>query len=180
MKPAQCLPSLLVIALFGGAATTQASGEMFRGSGLKPGEPYKGRMLSVDELDACLEVERTIRTLDSEIDQAELVQSLSNTRQRGLESVISAERQRLDLSDAGDVADFNAKVDELGREIDEYNARVQSNNDHILQRGAAVDRFNADCTHGYYDADMLKALSLRERRLAAQIEAKKQAPEKSH
>ncbi len=155
------------------APTLRASGDMFRESGLQPGEPYRGRMLSVDELDVCLGIEAEIYALDSDIDQAELIQSLSDSRQRGLDMLISAERQMLDRSDEKAVADFNKKVDELGAEINEYNARVELNNGRINQRGALVDRFNADCSFGYYDADILAARSRRERRLAAKIEAEK-------
>ena len=155
------------------AHPVRATSDMFRGSGLQPGEPYRGRMLTVDELDVCLGIEAEIRTLDSDTDQAELIQSLSDSRQRGLDMLISAERQMLDRSDKKAVADFNKKVDELGAEINEYNARVEHNNNRINQRGTLVDRFNADCSFGYNDADMLAARSRRERRLAAEIEAKK-------
>jgi chromosome segregation ATPase len=176
----RCRPTLFAL-VFSCACinSTWASGDKFPGSGLKPGEAPEGRVLTLNELDACLEVERTLRRLDSEIDQAELIQSLSDTRQRGLDSIISAERQTLDRSDAGDVSEFNARIDELGREIDEYNARVEPNNERIRAHTAAVERFNAECTFRYYEADMLKALSQRERRLAAEIEAETKAAEKS-
>ncbi len=165
-------PGLLAFVLVF-AHPVRATGDMFQGSGLQPGEPYRGRMLSVDELDVCLGIEAEIYALDSDIDQAELIQSLSDSRQRGLDMLISAERQMLDRSDEKAVADFNKKVDELGTEINEYNARVELNNGRINQRGTLVDRFNADCAFGYYDADLLAARSRRERRLAARIEAEK-------
>jgi hypothetical protein len=42
-----------------------------------------------------------------------------------------------------------------------------------------VDRFNSDCAaFGYFEADLLKARSLREKRLGVEIEAQKQAAAK--
>jgi hypothetical protein len=152
-----------------------ANGGMFRESGLKPGEVYEGRMLTVDELDACLEVESTLRTLDSEIDHAELSRSVQESRYRSLGHRISTEEQFLDTTDAKAVAHFNELVREHQQLIDAYNAEVEPINARIDRQAEATERFNSECLFGYYDSDLLKARSRRERRLAAQIEAEQRA-----
>jgi hypothetical protein len=176
--PGNTLPALLILAI----ATAQpalANGGMFRGSGLKPGEVYDGRMLTVDELDACLGVEDDIRDLDSDIEQAEMLRSIEEQRYRSLDYRISVEKQTLDTSDARAVEHYNDLLDEHRKLTDAYNAGVASFNARLDQQSAAVDRFNGDCAaFGYYESDLLKARSLREKRLGAEIEAQKQAAAK--
>ncbi len=158
------------------AQSAAASGDMFRGSGLKPGEAYSGRVMTVDELDACLGIEADIRTLDSEITHAEMLRSLEDSRYRGLGHRISTEEQFLDKSDAKAVERFNELVRELQQLVNALNAGVEPINARLDRHAAAVERFNTECAaYGYNESDMLKARSARERRLNAEITARKQA-----
>jgi hypothetical protein len=156
------------------AQSAAASGDMFRGSGLKPGEAHSGRVMTVDELDACLGVEADIRTLDSEITHAEMLRSLDDSRYRGLGHRISTEEQFLDKSDAKAVEHFNELVRELQQLVDSLNAQVEPINARLDRHAVAVERFNTECAaYGYNESDMLKARSARERRLAFEIDARK-------
>jgi hypothetical protein len=158
------------------AQPAAASGDMFRGSSLKPGQAYSGRVMTVDELDACLGIESDIRTLDSEITHAEMLRSLEDSRYRGLGHRISTEEQFLDKSDAKAVERFNELVRELQQLVDSLNAEVEPINARLDRHTAAVERFNTECAaYGYNESDMSEALSARERRLNAEIAAGKQA-----
>jgi hypothetical protein len=158
------------------AQSAGAGGDLFDGSGLKPGQTYSGRRLTVAELDACLGVEADIRTLDSEIDHAEMLRSLADSRYRSLGHRISTEEQFLDKSDAKAVDHFNELVREHQQMVDDYNAQVEPINARLDRHAAAVERFNSECAaYVYYESDLSAARSARERRLSAEIAARKPA-----
>ena len=150
-----------------------ADAEMFRGSALKAGAPHNGRTLSVAELDACLDIENEVTSLKSTIDQSDLFASVAESRYRGLAQVIDAKRSFLDTSDQEDIDDFNLLVKEQSDAVDAYNALVVPLNEAVGKHTSAVERFNAQCAEiDYYESDLVKAYSVRERRLAASMDKK--------
>jgi hypothetical protein len=58
--------------------------------------------------------------------------------------------------------------------VDAYNKLVAPLNDNIAAHKAAAERFNKQCAKiDYYESDLVKAYSIREKRIGAEIEKEK-------
>jgi wobble nucleotide-excising tRNase len=157
---------LLVLTLPCGAS----DGDAFHGTALKPGERAGERVLSLAEIDACLDLEYEIRDLDRVIDGTDIEADLAQSRYRGLAQVIDARRRILDASNQTEIDHFNGLVKEQGEAVDAYNALVTKLNDRIDAKTSATQKFNVQCAEiPYYEADLVKVHSIRERRLAASM-----------
>lgn len=142
----------------------------FGGKALKPGEQHDGKTLTVDELVACIDLQRDLKDKASQADSLEINADLAETRYRGLSQIIDAERRTLDTSDQHAIDAFNAKVEEQGAAVDTYNTVVVSLNEALADQDALAEQFNVKCTTSvYYASDLIKAYSIRERRLAASM-----------
>jgi hypothetical protein len=144
--------------------------DSFGGKALKPGEQHDGKVLTVDELIACIDLQNTFKQRNRDIDSLELQAELAESRYQSQGHLIDALRSSLDRSDQDEIDSFNAKVEEHGALIVAYNDRVDLLNQAIAEHDGMVDRFNAECTKSTYRAsDLTKAYSIRERRLAASM-----------
>jgi hypothetical protein len=143
----------------------------FGGKALKPGERHDGKVMTVDELVVCIDLQRDLDSQKRKADSLEINADLAQSRYRGLAQIIDAERGMLDTTDQHAIDVFNAKVQEQGAAVDAYNAVALALNDALSEQDALAGRFNAQCTTStYYGSDLTKAYSIRERRLAASIE----------
>ena len=139
-----------------------------------PGAHSKGRTLTVGELDACVGIENEIRSLKSTIDQTDLIASVAQTHYVGLGQIINAKRQSLDDTNQREIDDFNQLVKEHGEAVDAYNNLVTPLNDTIAAHTAATGRFNQQCAEiDYYETDLVKAYSIREKRIGVEMEKEK-------
>ena len=142
----------------------------FGGQALKPGQKHDGKVLTVDELIACIDLQRDLHGQESRADSLELSVDLAESRYRGLAQIIDAERRTLDATDQHAIDDFNAKVREQGAAVDAYNDLVVQLNGALSKQDALAGQFNAQCTaSAYYASDLTRAYSIRERRLAESI-----------
>lgn len=149
-----------------GAEETDA----FGGRALEAGEKFDGKTLTVDELIACIDLQRAFKGKASDADLLEIEADLAESRYRGLSMIIGAERQTLDASDQREIDAFNAKVAEHGTLVDAYNDLVVRLNAALADHDALIERFNPQCTTStYYASDLNKAYNIRQNRLAASI-----------
>jgi hypothetical protein len=167
MRPGRVLLVLCVLM----ATTAQADDtDPFGGRALKPGEQHAGKVMTVDELVVCIDLKRDLDSKKREADGLELRVDLAESRYRGLSQIINTERQFLDNTDQREIDAFNAKVREHGVAVDAYNTLVVSFNQALSDQDALAERFNAQCTSTYYEADLTKAYSIRERRLSESMD----------
>ena len=163
----------LIAAALGLAAAMTGQAEEtdpFGGKALKPGETYDGKTLTVEELVICIDLQRDLKNQASKADSLEINADLAETRYRGLAQIIDAERSTLDPTDQHAIDAFNAKVEEHGAAVDSFNTLVVSLNEALSSQDALAERFNGQCTTSVYNAsDLVKAYSIRERRLAASM-----------
>lgn len=166
-----CLCGLATaLCLAASVASSADETDPFGGRALKLGERHDGKAMTVDELVACIDLDRDLDNRKREADGLELQADLAESRYRGLAQIIDAERQILDASDQHAIDAFNAKVEEHGTAVDAYNDLVVRLNAALSDQDALTERFNPQCTtSAYYAADLTKAYSIRERRLAARM-----------
>jgi hypothetical protein len=138
--------------------------DSFGGKALKPGEQHDGKVLTVDQLIACIDLRNTLKQRSRDIDSLKLQAESAESRYQSQGRLIDALRSSLDRSDQDEIDSFNAKVEEHGALIDAYNDRVDLLNQAIDEQDGMADRFNAECTKSaYYASDLTRAYSIRER-----------------
>lgn len=144
--------------------------DSFGGKALKPGEQHDGKVLTVDELIACIDLQNTFKQRNRGIDSLERQAALAESRYQSQGHLIDAPRSSLDRSDPDEIDSFNAKVEEHGALIVTYNDRVALLDQAIAEHDGMVDRFNAECTKSTCRAsDLTRTHSIREQRLAASM-----------
>ena len=139
---ALALALCLASAMANGADET----DPFGGRALKPGEQHGGKVMTVDDLVACIDLDRDLDSRKHEADSLELQVDLAESRYRGLATIIRAERQMLDNSDQHAIDAFNRKVEEHGAAVGAYNDLVVSLNAALAEQDDFAGRFNAQCT----------------------------------
>jgi hypothetical protein len=164
-------PLAMVLCLATPMAAYAEDTDSFGGRALKPGETHDGRIMTVDELVACIDLQGELRERSRKADSLEMDADLSESRYRGLAQIIGAERRTLDPGDQHAIDAFNAKVHEHGAAVDAYNVLVVALNKALDDQTMMANRFNDQCSASTYrSSDLVKAYSIRERRLAASME----------
>ena len=170
-------PALIVLALVASpavAADNPSAGDMFRGSNAVAGDDGRPTM-SLVTLRGCVALERELRDLRSRNDSAKLSLEVAEGRMRAAGQWVQALKQGLDLHDERDVANYNEKLAEQASLTDTFNALVDPYNRDLEAIDAGVERFNADCTLPYREADMRTVRVEREAELRANSEVPKSA-----
>jgi hypothetical protein len=115
-----------------------------------------GRVLNRAQLQQCVSTDKSLTARSSELDRLELDLNAKGSRIDRLGTEIDRKRPSIDLSRGDQVDAFNLLVAEHGRQIEDYNSRLNSLEALFARYNSDIASYNAQCADAeYYESDML-------------------------
>lgn len=133
--------------------------------------PAGERNMTLDELRVCVALEHETRDLQDEFERVKQRYEQAEHAHRMQDHLVVSLRGTLDTRDGRAVDDFNLKVREQNRLLDEFNALVEPYNAKLEALQTAAARMQAECRGKYRESDKRIILQEREAALREQLEA---------
>lgn len=128
----------------------------FRARGLAHGAVAKGPVLSRDQLRVCVQIQRSLGSMEASIARMQAQLGTQESELNRLVRQIEMQEPLVDRYSQASVDGFNALVNRHGRMVEAYNARLPMVNGHVEAMNRNVDTFNARCAdREYYESDMI-------------------------